>query len=171
MSIPSWLLGRHVTAVRARVQTVDVSGTLTPSGAPGTNDQADVVLTTGSSSAQTIAFTNGFLNSIRLVGRKSTDNISPTNRDKANYVPLRVGYTITVEEVLRTGADNCLLANLWFRGATRYVQFDFALGGNKWSDVYLMTSYTEALQGGKNTGVMTLMSVDAGGGTYSAADR
>jgi hypothetical protein len=172
MAIPNWLLGRHVTAVQAHVQTLNEStGALADVTTPTANDLANVVLTTGSHSSGTIAFTTGLLNDIRLVSDKESDNIASVNMTTAHHVGIKVGYTITCSEVLRSTAAACLLANIWHNGTSRYIRFDYARGGNKWRDWYLMVSYSETTVRGKNVGTMTLQSVDNGGGTYTAADR
>lgn len=171
-TIPNWLVGRHATAVQARIQTYDAStGTLADSGggSPTINDLANVVLTTGAFPA--ITFTTGLLNRIRLMGRANTVNVSSVQRDRAHHIPTTRGYSLEVEEVLRRGADQGLLANLWFRGVSVYVHLTFARGGNKWDDYFLMTGYRHNQVRGKTVGVMTLTSVDAGGMTYTAADR
>jgi hypothetical protein len=171
MAIPNWLLGRHVTAVQVAVQTLNEStGALANAGVSAV-DVSNIVLTTGSHSSGTIAFTNGLLNEIRLSSDRSVENINPVNRTFAHYVPILQGYDITVSEVMRSGVALCLLANVWFGGDTNYILFSFARGGNKWAGYFIMTGYSETIQRGKNVAMMTLTSVDNGAVTYTAADR
>lgn len=172
MAMPNWLLGRHVTAVKVHLQTVnETTGALADASA-GTNTLADIVLTTGSLSGGSIAFSQGLLDEIRWMGEADTENISPVNSRVAHHHRTTGGYTIAVTEILRQGSATCLLANLWLNGATAIGRFVFARGGNKWEDYFIMTSYDETLRKGKNVGVMTLASVDNGAAVaYTAADR
>jgi hypothetical protein len=170
MALPNWLLGRHLSAVQAQVQTInEATGALVSAGS-GSSALANVVTSTGTVSTP-LTFSAGYLNSIRLTSQKDSDNISPTHRPYEDNRPTVVGYAIECEEILRQGSGNWLLANLWFNGASKYVQFTYARGGNRWQDFYLMTAFEFDVVEGKNVARMTLESVDAGGGTYTAADR
>ena len=170
MALNPWLLGRHVTAVQLQVQTLNEStGAL--ADAVGATQVADLVVSTGSHSAGTILFTTGLLDSIRLSSDKTTENIASVDRKFANHIPLRIGYQASVAEILRQGANNCRLAQIYHNGSSKIVKLTYARGGNRWIDYFLITGYTETLQRGKNIGTMTLMSVDNGGGTYTANDR
>lgn len=171
-TIPNWLLGRHVTAVQAWVQTINEStGALDDVATPTASNFSDLVLTTGSHASGTIVFTTGVLDEIRLVGEKTTDNINSVNRQFAHHVPLQSGYTLSVSEVMRSSVAGCLLANIWFGGTSNYIRFTFGRGGNHWEFICIMTGYNETIVRGKNVANATLVSVDNGGGTYTVGDR
>ena len=171
MALPNWLLGRHVTAVRIQVQTLNESTGALASAGSGSANRADIVVTTGSHALGTLAFTTGVLNEMRIVSDKESDNISPVNRQIAHAVPVKVGYDITISEVLRSGANLQLCANVWFGGATNYVLLTAAYGGNRWEIYALMTGYNETAQRGKNVGILTMTSVDNGAIAYTANEQ
>lgn len=172
MPVPNWLLGRHVTAVQAWVQTINEStGVFADVATPTLADIADIVTTTGSHAAATIVFGVGLLDEIRLVGEKTTENINSVNRTIANHVALQVGFSLTVSEIMRTAVNGNLLANIWLAGTSQYVRFTFGRGGNHWEHIFLLTQYDEPLGRGKNVATATLVSVDNGGATYTVGDR
>src|SRR5437764_378703 len=102
-AIPLWLIGRHVTTVSARLQTVDpATGALaSPAGAGD-----DATLADGPSgktlAAGTFTFTIGLVDAIEYNGAKTTENIASISDTHANYVPIgfRDGFSMT--EILRT---------------------------------------------------------------------
>jgi hypothetical protein len=170
MAIPAFLLGRHITTVQVQVLTVnEATGGLSSAGS-GATALANLVTSSGTLSSG-LTFTVGVLNSIRLTAQKEMDNFAPTNRSVEDNRPTVIGYTIEVEEILRQGSGNWLLANLWFTGTSKYCEIKFARGGNMWDDTYLMTAFEFDVVEGKNVARATFESVDAGGGTYTAADR
>jgi hypothetical protein len=93
---------------------------------------------------------------------RETENISPANSQKSHAVTIKQGYTLNVSEVMRSSVAGCLLANIWFAGPTNYVRFAFARAGLTWQGYFLMTSYDETIQRGKNVARMTLAFVDNG---------
>jgi hypothetical protein len=176
MALPIWMLGRNVTSVSAVLQTIAADGTLADSGTGA--DTAALLTTTGSSTAgppPTIAHTVGLIDGLELRKTKTTENISAINRNRANHVPVSRRHNLVLTEILRQGAAQSLLANLWFSTTSltaRVVKLTFARAGNKHTLYGLMTDYTERIVRGKNVGRMTIQPVDSGAlPTYGTGDR
>jgi hypothetical protein len=181
-AVPLWMLGKHVTAVQAVLQTVDpVTGALANAGTfGGISPTADFIASSGSSTANppTIVFSAGLVDSISLRGRKQEEEISSVNETHANHVPIYVGYSLVVVEILRQAAAKSLWANLWTasdpsQNLSRIVAITFARAGNKWSGYLRMARYPEIIRRGKNVARMELVSIDPGQPNlvYSAGDR
>lgn len=175
--IPLWLQGRFCTSVVAQLQTVDpTAGTLANAG--GTLDTASLVTSTGSVAAGTAVIVTGLVDSVTVRTTKQTEDISSVVETKAHHVAIMRHDTVELSEILRTGTNNCLLANLWTGGsgttnASRIVFLTFARGGQKFSGWFVMEQYTEALRRGKTVGVMRLAPVDPGttNAAFGTGDR
>lgn len=155
MALTPWLLGRHVASVLVHVQTYDNT----------TGALADA--TSSASTVSQLVVTTGVVDEIRLGATRETENISPANSQRSHAVPIKTGFTLQLSEVMRSSVAGCLLANVWFAGPTNYVRFAFVRAGKTWAGYFLMTSYDETIQRGKNIARMTLAFVDNGLPTYT----
>ena len=173
------MLGKHVTAMQAVLQTVAPATGLLADSTRG-QDSIGLVASTGSSTADppTIATTAGLVDEIDLRVRKVEENISAVTETHANHVVIALDYELIVTEILRQGANNCLWANLWTavdatQDLSRIVRVTFARAGNRWTGFLLMQSYPELLRRGKTVGRMRLQMVDPGQANlaYSVGDR
>jgi hypothetical protein len=150
MALNPWLLGRQVTTLTARVQTLNEStGALANAGggSPGITDLSDLTAA-------------GVIDEVRLIANRETDNISPVNSSSAHHVPIKVGFSMVLTEILRTAANATLLLNIYTSGVTNYVVITFTRGAHTWSGTFLMTAYDETIQRGKNVARLTVSSVD-----------
>ena len=148
-TIPLWMIGKHVTACTAKLCTVDSSGVLTA----GTGlDAADLVST-------------GVIDEFELNASRTTENIAAITQVTAHHVRIARRDSVSISEIMRTGQNACLLANLWYSstsGASDIVQFIFTRGGSTWTFYGVMLSYSESVVRGKNVARMTLGPVDIG---------
>jgi hypothetical protein len=162
----------NANAAAAVVGPPHQAGVITP--------QADLIASTGISNltVPTIVFTAGVVDGISLRGRKQEEEISAITETHANHVPIYIGYSLIVTEILRQGANKSLWANLWMaadssQNLSRIVQVTFARAGSKWTGYLRMIRYPEIIRRGKNIARMELASVDPGQANliYSAGDR
>lgn len=157
MALAPWLLGRHITTLTARVQTLNENtGALADAGgaSPGITDLANLTLA-------------GVIDEVRLMMNRETDNISPVNSTSSHHVPIKVGFGLVLTEVLRTAVGASLLLNIYTSGVTNFVVITFTRGLNTWSGTFLMTGYDETIQRGKNVARVTVSPVDNGAVSYT----
>jgi len=165
------LLGRHATKLWLQVLTVnETTGALAAAGS-GAADLAKLVTTTGSLASNNLAFTIGIMDSVQWMSDKDEENIASAQRVRAHHVALQVGYTVTINELLHAGANAQLLANIYYGGVSSYAEVTWARGGNRWIDTFVMSSYDEDIQRGRNIAVLRLESADVGGPTYTANEQ
>jgi hypothetical protein len=159
VTVPNWLLGRHVAQVQLFVQNVAADGTLSDTGSAPLS--ADLQTSTGDpwGGSTPLTFTATLVAEVEFSLKGSSENISALDRPKANNVRVGYGAHFTVTEILRNQANKALLAAIYHNGVSRYVRILFARGGNYWQTFALMVGYTEEGAKGRNTGQMTLAPV------------
>jgi hypothetical protein len=147
--IPTWLLGRHVTAFTAAGVTVAADGTLTTSASSAGNPQ-------------NLA---GFIDAIDFTASNTTENIQSIDQRRANYVITESETSFTLTEILKTNDSAGAVKNIF---AALSLTYDYALitltrGGRTWAFTGVIGSYTENINKGKSTGKIELKMVDSGG--------
>lgn len=169
-AIPNWLLGKHQTDVRIVAQAVAIDGTLTPGA--GAEDTAVLLSSTGTTAANSIVHdAGGRIDEVRLVRRRTSENIKASHRPFAHNVRVTYGHDLELVEVLQQGANARYLERVFHNGEGTVVSFVFGRGGNKFVGFGVIKSYTTSLQRGKNTGRLVLGPVDAGAtDSFSYAD-
>ena len=135
--IPAFLTGRNVTACTITPQT-NTNGTL-----------ADTT---------PVATMFGHVDEITMSGTKTRENIKAMNTTRRNMVPLDVGTTITVTEILKYSGTN-LLATAW-AGSSEYHKILLTRGAQSWTFYGLYVDYEEQLRPGKSTGTAVFEMVD-----------
>ena len=167
-TVEQWMLGRAVTWVQMIPQTMASDGTLAPVGAPGSDAENTALIRTGGdywpAPWGTGAFQSfqGLIDDLQFNPHKVRENISGVNRPRQNNVAVALGVSITLVEILRFGANNALLARMFYGANTKIGLFSFSRAGGKWANYYLlMQSYSHPFQRGKNTGRLTCSFVDA----------
>lgn len=138
VSIPVWLVGKHVTAVTLTPQSVASDGTITD-----TTPVATMV---------------GHVDEVTISMRSENEEISPMNTTRLNHVQLKVGTTITIHEILKSNGTNYLATAA--TGATAVFKVLVTRGGQGFTFYGLLESYEEGLRRGKSTGSMTLAMLD-----------
>lgn len=137
-AIPVWLTGRHTTACAIVPQTVAADGTLSA----------------GASSNLV-----GSIDGISIRSASELEEISPMTTTRSNMVPIKVGTTISLTEVLKSNGANLLAAVAY---AATYVQVTLTRGGQSFAFYGVIGEYSEDLQRGKSVGVLSVEMVDIG---------
>jgi len=138
-ALPVWLRGQNVTVCAITPQTVASDGTLSA----------------GSTSSLV-----GTIDTISIRSTIEAEEISPMTTTRTNMVPIKVGTTIVLTEILKSSGTN-ILAGVGY-GATSYAYFALTRGAQSFGFYGLITDYSEEISKGKSTGVMTLEMVDPG---------
>lgn len=140
MAVPTWLLGRHLTAVSLTPQTVSGAG----------------VLTAGTAKTLT-----AFINRCKLRSTPLLENVGPVNKTRANNVILEDDFTLEIEVLLSYNGENPLATLVttadYFTGA-------FTRGGQAWTCTVIRGEFDDGVENqGKNTSSITLHCADNGG--------
>src|SRR5262245_25976448 len=141
-TLPLWLTGPGITACTITPQTVNAT----------TGDLTDTT---------PVATLFGHVDALNQRGRKTTEEISPMDTQRENYVPIKRSTNIEVTEILKSAGQN-LLARAWYSSADyhKVVLTRSTQTGNKDFTFYgLFASYDENYARGKNVGVGTFMMV------------
>jgi len=144
-AVPQWLTGRFVSSV-----------TVTP---------LDFEAATGNLIAGTVAIQTltGLVDEIDVNGEETTENIVALTSTRDNEVPIEDNTSISLTEILRSGAGNSLLAKCWATaGAGDYAQVSIVRDQNTWTFVGVMQSYSESLRKGKSVARMNFVMADIG---------
>jgi len=152
--IPVWLIGKNVSSVTARIETVGADGTLT---------LATPNLTT-----------TGVVDEIDYNGRQTTENVVALTSIRENTVPVEVDDQFVLTEILQAGSGSRnFLSQLWNNTAATpaspYVRLSITRGNNTWAGDFLMSEYVESFRKGKSTGRMTLLMQDIGNANANPA--
>jgi len=152
-SIPTWLLGKHLTSVVLTPQAVAADGTLSDSG---------------SNTAQTVT---ARVRRIRLNSSVMTEDIRPVNSVRANNVVTGFDHTITLSVLMRPKSTSPAvvsspLASLAYAASdNEIVKCTFTRGTSAWSGYFTVADYTEGVESfGANESELTLRQVDDGTG-------
>ncbi len=142
VAIPTWLLGRHVTAITITGQTVAADGTLSTSG-----------------SARSLV---GRLDEITFNQENETEEIQALDKRAKNPVIVSSGSSFTFIEILRSNDATVTPTNIL---ADVGQLFDYILvsctrGGRIWAGYFVIKSYQESIRRGKSTGQLTVETVD-----------
>lgn len=98
-----------------------------------------------------------------LEGSVDTENVVPVTSTRRNPVPLEVGSTFTLTEILRaSGNDRDILAAGYYGGATLYARVTYTRGGRTFVGVCLMTNISEATRKGALGSTVTFQTIDYG---------
>jgi hypothetical protein len=148
MALPTWFLGKHVTAITAAGVTVGADGTLTISSSSSGNPQS----------------LSGFIDGIEFTLQNTTENIQSIDQRRANYVITESETSYTLTEILKSndssGTPKNILAAL---GITYdYVLITLARGGRTWAFTGVIGSYSETINKGKSTGKLEVKMADSG---------
>lgn len=138
-NLPLWLVGRDVTGTTLTPQTV----------APTTGVLTDTT---------PVATLFGHVDSVAIRSRKTTEEISPMDTVRENMVPIKVGTSIEVSEILKKSGTN-LLATAYY-GSADYFKVALTRGGQVFTFYGLFSSYEESLNRGKSTGTAVFDMVD-----------
>lgn len=138
--IPSWLLGRHVTAISVTGATADALGNLSQ----GTQK-----------SLQTS------LQGVRLSVQRRRDEISAVTSPRANNVYADIDSSVILTEILKRSGENILVA---IARDYDYVYITFSRN-QTWAGYFLVGDYEEAVDNkGRNVGTLSVFQVDDGAG-------
>lgn len=146
--VPTWLLGKHVTALTAAGVTLDANGNTTTSSSSSSNPQS----------------ISGRIDGIELTQSNTTENIQSIDRRPANYVITESETSMTLTEILRSNDSVSTPTNvLAHLGNT----FDYALinltrGGLTFGFYCVIGSYSETINKGKSTGKLEVKMIDDG---------
>jgi hypothetical protein len=146
-SIPTWLIGKNVTAISAVAQQVNATtGALTNLTVNGT----------------TTFVMTGQLDEITPTSTNDTENIVPLDVRQNNEVIVGSGTSLTLVEILNqslyaagppvTGGNVLLLIAF----AADYVYITFTRGGTTFSGYFVVGEYAQSLRRGKSVGTLTL---------------
>jgi hypothetical protein len=153
-TIPTPLLGRHVTSVTARWQTPDANG----------------LLGNGTSSVQTIT---GIVDGVEIQGTNQTETINNLTSFRENEVVIESADSIVLTEIMRDGinvANVNVLAALWMNAdSADYCLVTLARGGNSFTFYGMMSDYSESIRKGKNVARLTLQMADIDAATANPA--
>lgn len=164
--VPPWMLGKHATTLIVTPQTVAADGTL--SDGTATN-----LLTSTGTLHTNLVHTFGVVDGFRIVGRKRCSNIRSVHRNRANCVPYSLGYEFEIMEIARAGANNCLLAPLFYNSGTAIVKLTFARARKVFTVYATMVDYFEPTAREKNVHRLICRQVNANvaAATYATGDR
>lgn len=141
ITLVDYAKGEHITTVTIAPVTV-TNGT----GAVGTAKSIQAYLGEGGG----------------IGGSVDTENVSPVTSTQRNPVPLEVGTTFTLTEILRkSGSDKDILTALYY-GATLYTQVIYTRGGRTFTGTCLMTNYDESTRKGAIGATVTFQTVADG---------
>jgi hypothetical protein len=144
-TIPTPLLGRHVSSVTVRWQTPDANG----------------LLGNGTSTTQTIT---GIIDGVEIQGTNQTETINNLTSTRENEVVIESADSIVLTEIMRDGinaANVNVLAAIWTNAdSADYCLVTIARGGNSFTFYGLMSDYSESIRKGKNTARMTFQMID-----------
>jgi hypothetical protein len=160
-TIPLWLVGRHVTSVTARWQTVSAAG----------------VLGNGTSAVETLT---GVVDQIQYSGERTTEMINSLTSIRENEVTIESDDSVILTEIMRNNDAAAapqynILAKLWTNvDSADHILFNFTRGGtglsggpggNSYLMYGVMTSYRESIRKGKNVAQLTIQMIDIGNAT------
>lgn len=131
-TIPTWLVGSHVTAISITPLTVAGDGSFT----------------LGTTQSLT-----GHLDEITLEQFNETENIAPMDVRQNNEVITGSGANLILIEILSSSGGNFLAAA---GNANDYVQASFARGGKSFTGQFVVKNYSEGLRRGKSVGTLRL---------------
>jgi hypothetical protein len=151
--VPIWMTGKAVSTVTVQYASAGSDGTLTLGG-----------------SSQSLV---GLVDEITYSGSNTVENIAALTSQRDNDVAIEINDSITLSEILRTGANNCFLAYVWNNAdntaGSEYIQVVVTRGGNTWTFVGIMQSYNEGLRKGKTVGRLSVQIVDLGSAVANPA--
>ena len=145
-TIPTWLLGRHLTAVVVTPQTEGTGGVLTAVTA------SSAVLTT-------------CVDAIRLALNPVVSNVNAVNDTRANNVIEEDDASLVVTEILKKNDTSATPTNLLAVQALAYDYFNltFTRGGRTWGGYFCRGAYSDGVTAkGKNVAEMTFHQVNVG---------
>jgi hypothetical protein len=132
--IPTWLIGKNVTAISITPQSVDLT--------TGT-------LTAGSNSSLT-----GLLDQITRNTENTLDLIVPMDTRQDSKTITGTATTLALVQILSTQSSQNVLEVI--ANSTDYVFVTFTRGGRTFSDYFVCGKYSESLSRGKTTGTLDL---------------
>lgn len=134
--VPTWLIGRFVTAISVIPQTVGSDGTLTA----------------GTSHSMT-----GRLDEITWTGENTTESIMGFDTRQDNKVITESGVTLELTEILdQQAATNTNVLSAVY-AASDYVLVTFTRGGKAFTGFFTVGTYNESLVRGKSVGKLSLL--------------
>jgi hypothetical protein len=164
--VPPWMLGKHASTLIVTPQAVAADGTLS-------NGTAATLLASTGTLHTDLVHTVGIVDGFRIVGRKKTANISAVHRNRANHVPFSLGYEFEVAEIMRAGANNCLLAAAFHNSGSSIVKLTFGAYRRVWTVYACMLRYSPPASREKNVARLLCRQVNANvaAATYVTGDR
>jgi hypothetical protein len=145
-TVPTWLLGRHLTAVTIIPQTVGAGGVLTA--------------VTASSAVLTTCVEN-----IRISLNPVNSNINAVNDTRANNVVEEDDASLVVTEILKHSDSSATPTNFLAVMAMGYdyYQASFTRGGRSWAGYFCRGPYNDGVVAkGKNTADFTMLQANVG---------
>jgi hypothetical protein len=149
MSVPQYLLGRHLTAITLTPQTVAANGTL--------SDGTGIVLT-------------AVIDSLALSLQANTEEISALNSGRQNNVTLDDGASLQLSIIrVNNGNDPAPLRTAVLASDVFKVAYTEGSGASARvvTGYYRRSNYDDGFQGkGKQIATLALIPVDAGSNTF-----
>lgn len=128
-TLPTWAVGRHITAVTVTPQSVS-------------NTTAGIVLADVTGAVGTFY---GHLEDIAVDQEVETEEISHMGSRIQNHIPISFGTRVRFTEIEKASGAN-IAANLW-NGGYDYFKYVITRGGQSWTGYGAITNY--GMQGQK----------------------
>lgn len=142
VALPTWLTGKHVTAI-----------TLTPQTVSTTDGSLDDSTPVGN--------LFGHCDEITIRTRTEAEEISPMNTLRQNMVQIKVGTTIDLTEVLKFAGTN-ILASAAYDATTPVWKVSITRGAQSFLFYGLLIGYDESIRHGRSVGVASFDMLDPG---------